>query len=82
MSHIASAVGDLGSNTPLNSFSLASAGELAQSRSDEILRDAMVQLRNTETSLGSGTDRAERHHRALAAVGHAIRELETALQIR
>jgi hypothetical protein len=34
------------------------------------------------SSLLSGTNRAERHHRARAAVGQAIHELETALRIR
>jgi hypothetical protein len=82
MEHITGALRDLGSSTPLGSVSPASAGNLAQSRSDEILRDALFQLRNTETSLGSGTDRAERHHRARSAVAHAISELETALRVR
>jgi hypothetical protein len=82
MRHIASAVQDLGSTTPLGSISLASTGNLAQTQSDRILRDALVHLKSTETSLGSGTDRAERHHRARTAVAHAIRELETALQVR
>ena len=82
MEHITGALRDLGSSTPLGSVSPASAGNLTQSRSDEILRDALFQLRNTETSLGSGTDRAERHHRARSAVAHAISELETALRVR
>jgi hypothetical protein len=82
MEHIAGALRDLGSSTPVGSVSLASAGNLAQSRSDEILRNALFQLRNTETSLGTGNDRAERHHRARSAVAHAISELETALRVR
>ena len=39
-------------------------GNLAQSESDRVLRDAIVQLRRSETSLRDGTNRAERHHRA------------------
>ena len=64
MEHIAGALRDLGSSTPVGSVSLSSAGNLSQSRSDEILRTALFQLKNTETSLGTGTDRSERHHRA------------------
>ena len=82
MEHIAGALRDLGSSTPVGSVSLSSAGNLSQSRSDEILRTALFQLKNTETSLGTGTDRSERHHRAQGAVTHAITELENALRIR
>ncbi len=82
MRHISSAVEDLGSTAPLGSIALASTGNLPQSRSDQVLRDALVHLKNTEGSLGSGADRAERHHRARTAVAHAIRELETALRVR
>jgi hypothetical protein len=82
MNHIASALQDLGSIGVGNSAFPASSGNLAQSRSDEMLRDAMLQLKITENSLLTGNDRAERHHRARGAVAHAIRELETALQVR
>ena len=82
MGHIASALQDLGSNSIGISNSLAGPGNLSQSRSDEILRDAMIHLRSTEASLGSGTNRADHHRRAHVAVGQAIRELEVALRIR
>ena len=82
MNHIASALTDLGSTSVGNSSVSANAGNLPQSRSDEILRDAMFQLRTAETSLGTGTDRGERHHRARSAVAHAVHELVTALEIR
>jgi hypothetical protein len=82
MEHISGALRDLGSSTPLGNVSLVSEGNVPQSRSDEILRNALFQLKNTETSLGTGADRTERHHRARSAVAHAITELETALRIR
>jgi hypothetical protein len=82
MRHIASAVQDLGSTTPLNSISLVSTGSLAQAQSNGILRDALVHLRYTESSLATGTNRTEHHHQARTAVAHAIRELETALRVR
>ena len=77
MNHIASALADLGSTSVGNLSLPANAGNVPQSRSDEILRDAMFQLRSAETSLGTGTDRAERHHRARSAVGNAVHELVT-----
>ena len=82
MNHIASALGDLGSASLGNSSLFANAGNLPQSRSDEILRDAMVQLRAAESSLGAGSERREHHHRARSAVGHAVHELSTAIEIR
>ena len=82
MGHIAGAVLDLGSPAPLGSVSLASAGNLPQAQSDRVLRDVLVQLKHAEGSLGTGSNRTERHHRAHAAVAHAIHELETALSVR
>jgi hypothetical protein len=64
------------------SNSLTASGNLAHSRSDEILRDEMLHLKSTEASLAGGTERTERHRRVHTAVGHAIHELEIALQIR
>ena len=84
MQHIAGALQDLGSTSVTRTTPIFNSGNLPQSRSDEILRDAMIHLRNTESSLGNGTgtERTDRHHRARSAVTHAIGELETALRIR
>jgi hypothetical protein len=80
--HIAGALNDLGSSTPPGLIVGASSGTLAQSRSDEMLRTAVIQLRSAESSLSGGSGRTERHHRAREAVGRAIRELEMALRMR
>jgi hypothetical protein len=83
MNHVASALehlgspafhGELGQNFGL--------GNLPQSKSDEILRNALVHLKTVEHDLSTGTNHAEHHGSARAKVAEAIGELHIALNIR
>jgi hypothetical protein len=83
MNHVASALehlgspafhGELGQNFGL--------GNLPQSKSDEILRTALVHLKTVEHDLWTGTNHAEHHGSARAKVAEAIGELHIALNIR
>jgi hypothetical protein len=83
MNHVASALehlgspafqGELGQNFGL--------GNLPQSKSDELLRNALVHLKTVEHDLSTGTNHAEHHGSARAKVAEAIGELHIALNIR
>jgi hypothetical protein len=80
MEHVAAAAHQLGSSSPLITNG-ASAGNLAQPLSDEILRNALHSLKTIEGSLGSGMSTAAHHHSAHASISEAIRELHLALNI-
>jgi len=82
MDHVASALRHLGWSSPVSGMFAASSGNLPQGKSDQILRDAIVQLNITEKNLGTGTTGAEHHRNAHVAVAEAIRELHVALNIR
>jgi hypothetical protein len=81
MEHVAAAIRHLHPSAALNTSFASGAGNLPQSRSDQILRDALVHLDTTEASLGTGTDPRAHHRSARTSVAAAIRELHTALRI-
>jgi hypothetical protein len=81
MNHIASALEHLGSPRIDSDFGY-SWGNLPQAQSDQILRDALVHLNQTENSLRTGNNRAAHHDRARTSVAEAIHELHTALAVR
>ncbi len=68
MEHIGAAVHRLGSESVLNANLIEGMGNLPQARSDEILRNAIAQLRIAERNLGSGTESLE-HHRGAPRLG-------------
>jgi hypothetical protein len=82
MQHIATAIGHL-RGTALSGLSPdIGAGNGSQSRSDQILRDAVGTLNEVALTLGRGTNATEHHVIARAAVGEAIEELRLALEVR
>jgi hypothetical protein len=83
MNHVASALEHLGSPAFHSEFGQNfGLGNLPQSKSDEILRNALVHLKTVENELTRGTNRAEHHGSARAKVAEAIGELHVALNIR
>jgi hypothetical protein len=83
MNHISSALEHLGSPA-FNSDSAQhfGLGNLPQSKSDEILRDALIHLKTAESELTSGTNHPAYHGNARSKVAEAIGELHVALNIR
>ena len=83
MNHVASALEHLGSPAFNAEFGQSfGLGNLPQSKSDEILRNALVHLKTVENELTRGTNHAEHHGSARAKVAEAIGELHIALNIR
>ena len=83
MNHIASAIRHLGSPMGMGYASdYSGGGNLPQAQSNQILRDAIFRLSQTQASLGPGMTAAAHHHHAHASITEAIRELEVALRIR
>jgi hypothetical protein len=82
LGHVAAAIRHLHPSSSLNTNYAPGLGNLPQARSDEILREAMRQLGNAETSLGTGTESAAHHRGARASVAEAIHELHKALEVR
>jgi len=82
MGHVAAALRHLGATSAVTASLAIGAGDLPQSRSDQILRDAIHTLSRTELSLGTGDHAAEHHRSARMSVAEAIRELHIALRIR
>ena len=82
MEHVSAALRHLGAPFDLNTSFGPGAGNRSQAQSDQILRDAISQLRNVESSLGRATSTDAHHHTARSSVKAAIRELRIALNIR
>jgi hypothetical protein len=83
MGHIASALEHLGSPAFHAEFGQNfGLGNLPQSKSDEILHNALVHLKTVESELTKGTNHAAHHGSARAKVAEAIGELHIALNIR
>ncbi|MFI5454875.1 MAG: hypothetical protein ACHRXM_05430 [Isosphaerales bacterium] len=82
MEHIGAALSHLGATSPVIPSLAIGAGNLPQSQSDQLLRDAIHTLSRTELSVGAGAHAAPYHHSARVAVAEAIRELHIALRIR
>jgi hypothetical protein len=82
MGNVAAAIRSLDPASALIANVASGPGNLPQAQSDQILRDALVHLNITETSLGTGTGGTAHHHNARASVAAAIHELHTALDIR
>jgi hypothetical protein len=90
MNHIATAIRHLGSAAGVNMGSMLAGsgieglgtGHLSQGASDEILHNAIVQLKGTQGSLGTGPAAAAHHLSAHTSITEAVRELEVALKIR
>jgi hypothetical protein len=87
MNHIETAIHHMGSTSGLGmglggGFTATGGGHMAQGESDQILRDAVFQLRQTQSSLGTGTNAAAHHRNAHTSINEAIQQLEVALKIR
>lgn len=82
MGHVSQALRHLGSSDMGGFGSSSSLGDMAQARSDEILRDSILKLRNVEGRLGTHPSGAQHFGEARSSLSGAIRELETALTIR
>jgi hypothetical protein len=90
MNHIESAIRHLGSTSGLNmglgggynAGTGLGGGNLPQAESDQIVRDAIFHLSQTQASLGTGTNAAAHHRNAHTSVMEAIHELQVALKIR
>ena len=87
MNHIETAIHHMGSASGLNmglggGFAGAGGGHMPQAESDQILRDAIFQLRQTQSSLATGTNAAAHHRSAHTSINEAIQQLEVALKIR
>jgi hypothetical protein len=87
MNHIETAIHHMGSASG-NSMGLGDGfigkggGHLPQAESDRILREAIFQLRQTQSTLGTGTNAAAHHRSAHTSINEAIQQLEVALKIR
>jgi hypothetical protein len=79
MHSVGQAVHHLGSSAPMGG---SGPGNLPQSQSDGILRDALHNLRNVHGQLGGSGTNAPHHAQARASVSQAIHHLEIALRIR
>ncbi len=87
MNHIETAIHHMGSTSGLGmglggGFSGNGGGHIPQGESDQILRDSIFHLRQTQSSLGTGTNAAAHHRNAHASINEAIQQLEVALKIR
>ena len=87
MSHIETAIHHMGSASGSSmglggGFTGTGGGHMPQAESDRILHDAIFQLRQTQSSLGTGTNAAAHHHSAHTSINEAIQQLEVALKIR
>jgi hypothetical protein len=82
MEHVSAAIRSLHPTLDQGSFGGFGIGNMPQSQSDQILRDAMVKLQIAQSSLPSGTNRAAHHESAHRSVTEAIRELHLALNTR
>ena len=91
MEHIVSAIHRLESTGGLNGgggmvgyggMGGFGGGNMPQGQSDQLLRDALVHLRQTQGMLGTGTTAAEHHLNAHVSISEAIHELEVALRVR
>ena len=51
-------------------------GHMPQAESDQILRNAVFQLRQTQGSLGNGSNAAAHHRDAHTSINEAIQQLE------
>jgi hypothetical protein len=87
MNHIETAIHHMGSTSGLGvgwggGFTATGGGHMSQGESDQILRDGIFQLRQTQSSLGTGTNAAAHHRNAHSSINEAIHELEVALKVR
>ncbi len=87
MNHIETAIHHVGSTSSLNvgfggGYNGLGGGHMPQGESDQILRDSIFSLRQTQSSLGTGTNAAAHHRNAHASINEAIHQLEVALKIR
>jgi hypothetical protein len=87
MNHIETAIHHMGSTSGLGmglggGFTGTGGGHMSQGESDQILRDGIFQLRQTQSSLGTGTNAAAHHRNAHTSINEAIQQLEVALKIR
>jgi hypothetical protein len=90
MDHVANAIRELGSTSGINIGSMLAtngveglgAGQLSQSQSDRILKDAIWQLNTTQGKLATGTAAPAHHRSAHVSIAEAVRELKVALEIR
>jgi hypothetical protein len=81
MNSVGNALNLLGSAVPSGVGNSLSLGNMAQTQSDGILRNAMLHLRSVQSQLGGSASNAH-HLLARASVGHAINHLEVALRVR
>jgi hypothetical protein len=94
MSHIETAIHHMGSTSGLGmglgggftgtggGLTGMGGGHMSQGQSDQILRDGIFQLRQAQSSLGTGTNAAAHHRNAHTSINEAIHELEVALKVR
>ena len=82
MHSLAQALHHLGSSPPSGMGTASSLGNLPQARSDGILRDALVKLRNVESQFGGTASNAPHHVQARSELTQAIHHLDIALTIR
>jgi hypothetical protein len=80
MDSLSQALHHLGTSAPASLGSVG--GNMVQTQSDGVLREAIGHLRNVETRLGGMTTNAPHHAQARASVSQAIHHLELALRIR
>lgn len=81
MRHVARALEHLTGSYAFNASGVSGAGNLPQTESDRLLREAENHLRTIENTLRTRTNSLEHHHNARASVAEAIRELHIALRI-
>jgi hypothetical protein len=85
MGHIETAIHHMGSTPGLGmglGGGFGGGGHMPQAESDRILHDAIFQLRQTQSTLGTGTNAAAHHRSAHTSINEAIQQLEVALKIR
>jgi hypothetical protein len=80
MHSVSQALHHLGVSAPATIGSIG--GNMAQTQSDGIMRDAIRHLRTVETRLGGPAFNAPQHAEARASVSQAIHHLEAALHVR
>ena len=87
MNHIETAIHHMGSTSGPNrglggGYTGLGGGHMPQAESDQILRDSIFHLRQTQSSLGTGTNAAAHHRSAHISINEAIQQLEAALKVR
>jgi hypothetical protein len=86
MNHIETAIHHMGSTSGLGmglgGGGFGGSGHMPQGESDQILRDSIFQLRQAQSSLGTGTNAAAHHRNAHTSINEAIQQLEVALKVR